>query len=287
MITTGRIRYAEMGCSDLARSVDFYRRLLGCAVADHPPTAFAPHADRPAVWMDAGSGSIKLVDAGAGGSLMGWRDDDLQAGLRHVGLRVDDVDAHASRLRDAGVNFTLGPLDAVGGVRIAFFNDPDGALLEIVEGHVHYDTTFAPQVARRQAEAVPDADAGPTFDHVAVTAWDLAATVGLYTDLMGFTAVGALVHSDDPRGFRIHYLAAEAGVLEVFTYQADRSPSPWSSESARLGLRGIGVEVDDLDDAVAALRAVGATTVPTPDAQGSGVLITDVNGVPWQIVPRS
>lgn len=40
-------------------------------------------------------------------------------GCKHLALQTDDVDGVAARLMAAGVEFTLEPLDAVGGVRLA------------------------------------------------------------------------------------------------------------------------------------------------------------------------
>jgi catechol 2,3-dioxygenase-like lactoylglutathione lyase family enzyme len=51
---------------------------------------------------------------------------------------VTGLDAIAEKLRQAGVPFTLPPTNANGGVRIAFFTDPDGTLIELIEGDLNY-----------------------------------------------------------------------------------------------------------------------------------------------------
>ena len=72
-----------------------------------------------------------------------------------------------------GVEFHLRPIDAEGDVRIAFFFDPDGTLLELVERDLKYHEVHEPEgVARERALGVP---ARPRFDHVAVTAAEAAA----------------------------------------------------------------------------------------------------------------
>jgi len=227
------ILHAEIGVSDLDRSLAFYRDLLGFRLAEEETGGV--------VWLDAGPARLKLVDA-RGGDLGGWSTDNLQRGIRHVGLKVGSVDAWARRLRDAGAEFTVQPMDAAGGVRIAFFLDPDGAHLEIIEGHVRYHTVVSPALAEAEREAAArlPATAGPAFDHVAVTMEDLDAALALYRDELGFEVIGQLDLAPHPQGFRITYLRAGAVVLEVFSFAVPTLPGPEAPER-RLGLRAVGL----------------------------------------------
>ncbi|MEO3749985.1 VOC family protein [Streptomyces sp. B6B3] len=245
--------YVEIGVSDLERSLDFYCGPLGLRPADEPPEpppglgglGGAPSA--PGVhWLDAGGALVKLVRAAEGSTLGGWSGDDLQRGIRHFGLKVGDVHRRAERLRDAGVTFTLGPLVAVGDVTIAFFRDPDGTLLEIIDGHLTYHEVFDETLAAREAEAAAarPPDAGPVFDHVAVTVADLDTTLAFYRDRLGYRLIGRLDHTADPRGFVIHYLQAGPAVLEVFTFATPTTPPPAPDPDDRLGLRSIGLRDD-------------------------------------------
>jgi len=54
-------------------------------------------------------------------------------GLRHVALRVSDLDAARAALAKAGVDFLFEPVEAVGGGRIVSFRDPEGNELQIVQ----------------------------------------------------------------------------------------------------------------------------------------------------------
>lgn len=243
------IDHVELGITDLRRSLDFYRGVLGFAPAEPPGPS------RPGVhWLSAGSSSVPgasvllaLVEtdpqrAGPGG----WRPDDLQRGFRHLGFKVGDVPAYAERLRSAGVRFTLEPLEAVGDVRLAFFTDPDGALLEIIDGHLGYHRTWSRELAEREAAAARarPASAGPVFDHVAVTVANLQSALELYRDELGHALIGGLDHSSDARGFTIDYLQAGACILELFTFTAaETEPSPWTADPDLLGIRGIGAAV--------------------------------------------
>jgi catechol 2,3-dioxygenase-like lactoylglutathione lyase family enzyme len=273
-------QFVEIGSSDIDRSLDFYRSLLDFSPVDDPPWP----ADKRAHWLAAGPALVKLVDVG-GGDLGGWVNDDLQRGMRHMGLKVGNVDHRAERLRDAGVRFTIEPTDAVGDVRLCFFTDPDGTLLEFIDGHLHYHTVMSPELAERERRAAEHRprEASPVFDHVAVTVADLDTTVSFYRHQLGYEVIGQLRHTQDPRGFLITYLQAGDGVLELFTYTADKQPNPWTPDESRLGLRGIGVGTPDPEAAAGQLAAAGGRLVPN----GATPLVTDPDGVPLRLVtPR-
>ena len=48
-------------------------------------------------------------------------------------IQVDDVDAHAQRLRGLGISLINGPLDRPWGARTILFADPDGHLWEFAQ----------------------------------------------------------------------------------------------------------------------------------------------------------
>ncbi len=58
----------------------------------------------------------------------------FQPGIRHVALRVTDLDAAIARLREIDVVFTMSePAEAVGGGRTVLFRDPEGNELQIIQ----------------------------------------------------------------------------------------------------------------------------------------------------------
>ena len=124
-----------------------------------------------------------------------WVNDDLQADIRHFGIKVEDVDAEIDRLRAAGVGVISPPADVLGGVRIAFFLDPDGARIEFVQGVLEYEHVYA--------------EAEPTCTWR--SPWNRCRT--------SWPVIGDLRHHDDPRGFLMTYFQAGAVVLEVFTFE--------------------------------------------------------------------
>jgi catechol 2,3-dioxygenase-like lactoylglutathione lyase family enzyme len=277
-------QFAEIGSSDIDRTLDFYRSLLDFSVAEEVPWP----SGKGVHWLSAGPVLLKVVEAGPG-DLGGWRNDDLQRGLRHIGFKVGDVDHRAERVRDAGVAFTVEPTTAVGDVRLCFFDDPDGARLEFIDGHLTYHEVMSPGLADREriaAERRPK-EAPPAFDHVAATVADLPATLAYYCDTLGYEVIGQLRHDQDPRGFLITYLQAGPGVLEVFTFTAATTAGTGPPDDARLGLRGVGLGTAAPDDLVRRLAAHGGAPVGDPPDTASGPMVADADGVPAQAVtPR-
>jgi catechol 2,3-dioxygenase-like lactoylglutathione lyase family enzyme len=200
-----------LNVTDLDRSTAFWTTHLEAEVVS------PPSAER--VVLDLVTATVELRAGATGQS--GWVPDDQQRGFRHVGFKVERVDPRAAALKAAGVPFHLDPLDAEGGVRICFFYDPDGTLLELVEGDLQYATVLdADEVADERALGVPTR---PRLDHVALTVADADATDAFYAPL-GFTRFGTIEQPHDPRGFGIDYLRSGATVLEVFTYEAGTRP---------------------------------------------------------------
>ena len=200
-----------INATDLRRSTDFYTTHLDARVVG------ATGDDR--VVLDLVTATIELRAALPAES--SWVPDDQQRGFRHVGFKVDRVDPRAKILKDAGVPFHLDPLDAEGGVRICFFYDPDGTLLELVEGDLQYAEVLDPDgVADERSLGVPER---PRFDHVALTVDDREAAHERYAPL-GFSFIGTIEQPHDPRGFSIGYLRSGPTVLEVFTYEAGTRP---------------------------------------------------------------
>jgi catechol 2,3-dioxygenase-like lactoylglutathione lyase family enzyme len=209
------IQHVVINAVDVPRSVDFYTKYLDAEVIGEPRSSGAV--------LNFLTATIEVRQARASEST--WVPDDLQKGFRHIGFKVDRVDPRAEVLRRAGARFHLDPLDAEGGVRICFFFDPEGTLLELVEGDLQYASIVDPEgVALERALGVPSR---PRFDHIAVTVEDRATTDAFYRDRFDFRFLGTIEQPHDDRGFQIGYLKSGDTVIEVFTYQSvkqDRTP---------------------------------------------------------------
>lgn len=263
-MTVPGIHHVELGARSLERSRDFYSGLLGLPEVPAP----VPSTGRPTAWFAAQGALLQVVELGDAATTGDWADDDLQAGMRHVGLKIGDVDAGMRRLEAAGVEVLSAPADVLGGVRIAFFLDPDGSRLEYVQGSLDYQSVRSPALATAERAAAPGLYDGPRFDHVGLTVADLDAALDHYCGTLGYQVIGDIRHVDDARGFLMTYLQAGGGVLEVFSFDVATSPAPAVGRTD-LGLRGIGL----------ALPASAATS-PAGWSAGSGP-----DGVPLTLVP--
>ena len=127
MTATGRIAglaYGAVGVSDIDRSLWLLlrraglpaRRQLAAARQGGPGGSTGLH-------LAGEGGGIDLLTLGGARHASGWLWDDLQVGMRHIGMKVASVDDWAARLRSVGTHFRVEPLDAFGQVRLAFFEE--------------------------------------------------------------------------------------------------------------------------------------------------------------------
>lgn len=259
------LQHVTISVSDVDRSIAFYRDLLGFPVLGR--LNYRNEIGLVIDFLDIGHGALlELFSFSAPTKASEWLPNDLQTGLRHVGFTVRDVDAETARLKAAGVEFTMEPTNAVGGVRIAFFTDPDGTLLELVQGELQYHkaSTATPVVNEQPSDERP-----LVFDHIAITVSNLDETLLYYRDLLGFPVLGQLFFND-ARGFTITYMQAGTSVLEFFSFSSPTLPYHWNSDETVLGLKHIGFEVDNVDLVAARLKEAGVTFIYSPnDALGN------------------
>lgn len=126
-----RLDHVAITVRDMERSVGFYRDLLGFEVLGQ---LFLNEGTLKIVYLQSGAVRVELFEFRGQDAETAVGVPDTVGGFKHLALQTDDVDGVAARLKAAGTEFTLEPLDAVGRVRLAFFRDPDGNLLELVSG---------------------------------------------------------------------------------------------------------------------------------------------------------
>ncbi|HEX3053884.1 MAG TPA: VOC family protein [Aggregatilineaceae bacterium] len=131
------LAHVAITISDLNRSLDFYRGLLGFRLLgqiDFPDDT----TGKVVTQLDTGRGVIELFSYTNPPAQAAPDTSQMPIGLRHLALRVGGLDLIVEQLMCAGVEFTLEPTEAAGGIRHAVLLDPDGIAIELIEGDVVY-----------------------------------------------------------------------------------------------------------------------------------------------------
>ncbi len=104
--------------SNFERLRDFYVNTLGLPLRG----AFDGY---DIIFVDAGTTTIEIVEDKSRG------DDRTEGGWRHLALEVADVDDAFEELTALGIRFHVPPGEPL--MRIAFFRDPDGNEIELLQ----------------------------------------------------------------------------------------------------------------------------------------------------------
>lgn len=176
-ISASRIFHVNTNCSDLDRSLTFYRDLLGLKQNTHPIPSILQRGDAfglEQVMWDAWMLQSDLGDQGLSLDLLEWKVPVPagqppracnETGFHHLTFAVPDVRATVDRLRGAGVTVIGEPIDMDLGngssLTMAMVADPDDVPVQLIAGR---DTRIS---------------------HVAVNTRDLDASVAYYRDVMG------------------------------------------------------------------------------------------------------
>jgi|SRR4051794_4727087 len=113
-----QVDYTMVIVSDMNRSVEFYRDLLGIPLKFQSPewTEFQTGATTLALH----GGGVRQTQAPSG-------DPSKQAGTCSLGFNVADVDKTFAELKEKGVMFVMPPTQREGeGIKLAVAIDPDG-----------------------------------------------------------------------------------------------------------------------------------------------------------------
>jgi len=127
----------------MARSLAFYRDLLGLKVwADFKDSSSylravteVPSAD---VWMiklrTESGGSIELLQYLSNPQPVPAPRHAYDAGVNHIALQTDDLDALYRKLSAHGIRFHTPPaVSPDGGAKVTYCRDPEGVIVELVE----------------------------------------------------------------------------------------------------------------------------------------------------------
>jgi catechol 2,3-dioxygenase-like lactoylglutathione lyase family enzyme len=142
-LTVKAIRHTGIVVSDMARSLAFYRDLLGMEVwadfkDDTQLVGDAVGEPGANIWMiklkAPDGGSIELLQYLSHPQHVRPPTRACDVGCNHLALQVDDLDAVHQRLTAAGIAFNAPPIFfADYGVKMTYCRDPEGVLVELVE----------------------------------------------------------------------------------------------------------------------------------------------------------
>jgi len=120
--------HVAMRVKDFDATVKFYTEILGFKKS----TAWGENDNR-AIMLDTGAGDYLEVFAGGSSEL------NPEGAFIHLAFRTDNCDEAIEKVRAAGMEITDEPKDVLLGsidptpIRIAFFNGPDGEVIEFFQ----------------------------------------------------------------------------------------------------------------------------------------------------------
>lgn len=117
-----RIHHYGISVKDLDKSLDFYTRVLG--FKQEETIVLGGHNF---YFVGDGNISIEIEQAWYPGL------SQVDSGLSHMALAVDDLENMAARLKAEGVKFLMEPSQYRPDRKIAFIEDPDGVKIQLIE----------------------------------------------------------------------------------------------------------------------------------------------------------
>jgi glyoxylase I family protein len=124
------VQHIAFNCRDLKRAEAFYTKHFGFR------RARVFNRGRPDEFIMLRLGSVCLELFGAPKAAPAAAGGEQPIGFKHLAFEVEDIDATVARLQADG--FETGQIidcsAALKGLRVCFFNDPDGNRTELMQG---------------------------------------------------------------------------------------------------------------------------------------------------------
>jgi catechol 2,3-dioxygenase-like lactoylglutathione lyase family enzyme len=120
------IDHVAVVTADVERAAEFYTELLGFQETARLETTHSGTI----IFVSLNGCQVELF---GGGKPRDPGEEVNEVGYKHITLLVDDVDAEYARLNGRGVDFYMEPTAVESGLRLAFFRDPDGNAIELLQ----------------------------------------------------------------------------------------------------------------------------------------------------------
>ena len=123
------VQHIAFNCRDRAAQEAFYAKHFGFRRA----RVLNAGRDDEFVMLRSGSTCVELFSAAADQASGG----EQAVGFKHLALEVADLPAAVAALKADGIQTdpVIDCSDIVAGMRVCFFNDPEGNRLELIEGY--------------------------------------------------------------------------------------------------------------------------------------------------------
>ena len=118
-----KLDYIIIFVSDMQRSTEFYRELLGLPLKFSSPG-----------WTEFATGSTTIALHPARDAAQSSLQGQSPAGQAQLGFQVDDLDTIYTSLQAQGVEFSLPPKQQPEGGIVAVLHDPDGLGITLRQG---------------------------------------------------------------------------------------------------------------------------------------------------------
>ncbi len=120
-----RIGQICVRCRNLEKSVGFYKDVLGLEEFMRLGTA-----DRPIAILKGGPVDLELVQTSPADKPL---EVEGRSGFNHFAFFVRNMDEIVSDLKKKGVKFVSEPRESITNIKAAFFEDPDGVRIELLQ----------------------------------------------------------------------------------------------------------------------------------------------------------
>jgi len=120
------IEHVSIRCRDLEASIKYFQRMFDAEVI----LRRTPGEGRRIVFLRIGDGMLELMEMGPASEPM---EPLTYYGFHHFGIKVEDFESAYRDLKAKGTNFLREPFEPTPGIRLAFLQEPNGAVIELVQ----------------------------------------------------------------------------------------------------------------------------------------------------------
>ena len=122
--------HVSVRASDIERSISFYRNILGMEVVKRRPI---PQNRAEIAFLKDPDGEFALELTHYDDQKKFDQADYMDRTFDHLAFRVDDLRGLVAKVKETGFNVTDEPFELSPGHWLAFIEDPDGTLIELIQ----------------------------------------------------------------------------------------------------------------------------------------------------------